>query len=106
MKKIKIEKWKGKDPEGNEVEEDLMIALNVLVNGKSPEEMPRGLDKFRIFNRITKAFDKASKSDMLELEDGDYKFLKDIVESDLPSRWGANPNIVKAIENFLNPEEE
>ena len=104
MRKIKIEKWKVKTPNG-EAEEDLLMALNALISAKKPEEIPRGLDKFRLFHRLSKAFEKAETSKILELEEFDYKFLKDTVEKDIPSVWGLNPNIAKAFEEFLEAKE-
>ena len=106
MRKIKLEKWKSNDREGNDIDEDLLIALNVLIANKKPEEMPRGLDKFRTFNRLSKAFEKAEKSRVLELEEVDYKFLKESIEKDIPSSWGMNPNISKAIEDFMETKDE
>jgi len=110
MRKIKLEKWKSRVPvysEGKatgqfeEKDEDLLIALNVLIANKKPEEMPRGLDKFRTFGRLAKAFDKAIESRVLELEETEYKFLKDEIEKSIPSTWGLNENIMKAVESFL-----
>lgn len=106
MRKIKLEKWKAKDREGNDFEEDLLSALNVLIANKKPEEMKRGLDHFRTMNRLAKAFEKAEKSKVLELEEIDYNFLKESVEKDIPSTWGMNPNISKAIEDFLEAKQE
>ena len=106
MRKIKIEKWKSKIADNKEIDEDLLVVLNVLIGNKRPEEVPRGLDKFRLFNRVTRAFEKADKTGILELEEFDYSFLKDTIEKDVPSTWGMNPNISKAIEEFLNAKQE
>jgi len=106
MRKIRIENWKAKLPNGKEGEENLLIALSVLIANKRPEEMPRGLDKFRLFNRLSKAFDKAEKSRELVLEEMDYTFLKDLIEKEVPSIWGMNPNLSKAVEDFLNTKQE
>ncbi len=116
MRKIKLDKWKSPrqifDKEGKPtgetevVDEDLLAALNVLIANKKPEEMPRGLDKFRTFGRLSKAFEKADNSRVLELEEADYKFLKDEIEKSVPSAWGMNKNISKAIEGFLEAKEE
>lgn len=106
MRKIKIESWKGKTPDGKEVEENLLIALNALLNSKKPEEIPRGLDKFRLFSRLAKAFDKAEKTKVLELEEIDYNFLKDMIDKDVPSVWAFNPQISKAIDNFIDAKSE
>ena len=114
MYKIKIDKWKARVPivedgvvdDYKEADEDLLIALNNLVGGKKPEEMPRGIDKFRIFSKISLAFEKADKTGMLELEDREYKFLKDTVEKDVPAAWGMNKNIMKAVTAFLEAKDE
>jgi len=116
MKKIKITVWKETIPvfdkkgiqtgETEEVDWSLLKALEILINNKKPEEMPRGLDKFRMMGRIDKAFDKANKSNELILEEQDYKFLKDSIEKDIPSTWGKNPNILKSIEEFLEAQSE
>ena len=101
MKSIKVMKWVGKMPDGSDVEDSTISALSVLLNSKKPEELPRGIDKFRLFGRLSKAFDEAEKTDILNLEEGDYQFLKSIIEKDIPSIWGMNPNIINVIEEFL-----
>ena len=106
MRKIKINKWKAKIAEGQEKDEDLLMALSVLLGNKKPEEIPRGLDKFRLFNRLSKSFDKADKSGTLTLEESDYSFLKDMIEKDVPSIWGMNQDLTQAIEDFLNAKSE
>ena len=116
MRKIKIETWKSKVPvygedgqtvvDTKEQDEDLLAVLNVLISNKKPEEMPRGLDKFRLFGRLSKTFDKADKSKVLELEESDYTFLKESIEKDISAGWGMNQNIFKAIEDFLEAKQE
>ena len=116
MRKIKIETWKSNVPKlddsGNiipgevkEKDEDLLMVLNVLIANTKPEDMPRGLDNFRLFGRLSKAFDKADETKILELEEVDYSFLKGMIEKDAPAIWGMNENILKAVEAFLNAEE-
>lgn len=106
MRKIKIAKWKATDREGKEVDETLLSALNVLISNKKPEDLPRGLDKFRLYNKLAKAFEKAEKSNILELEEAEYSFLKDTIEKDIPSIWGSNKDISQAIESFLEAKIE
>ena len=115
MRKIKIETWKAKVPVRDEKgqivgsedkDENLLTAFNVLIANKKPEEMPRGLDKFRTFGRLTKSFDKAEETNVLELEETDYKFLKDEIETNIPSVWGMNKNLMKAVEAFLESKSE
>ena len=115
MRKIKLDKWKSKMPVygdddkiiGTEdKDEDLLIALNVLIANKKPEDMPRGLDNFRTMSRLSKAFEKADTSGLLELEEVDYKFIKDDMIKNIPSTWGMNQNIMKAVEEFLDAKSE
>jgi hypothetical protein len=115
MRKIKIETWKSKvpkyDEEGKlvgtmEKDETLLDALSLLIASKDPKEMPRGLDNFRTMNRLSKAFEKAEESGFLELEEVDYLFMKKDLEKNIPSAWGMNQNIMKAVEDFLNAKEE
>jgi hypothetical protein len=105
MRKIAIIKWKAKLPDGTEVEESLLSILSVLISNKKPEEMPRGLDKFRLFNRLSKAFENAETSGTLELEETEYRFLRETVEKDIPSIWGSNKNISQAIDSFIEVKE-
>ena len=114
LRKIKIKSWKSKAPiyqdgriiGSEDKDETLLDALNVLLGNKRPEEMPRGLDHFRTFNRLSKAFDKAEKSKVLEVEEVDYKFLKETIEKDAPAVWGMNLSISEAIEEFLSAKQE
>ena len=115
MKKVKIETWKAKVPvrdetgkitRTEEMDESLLSAFNVLIANKDPKDMPRGLDHFRTFSRLAKAFDKAEKSKVLELEEVDYLFLKKEIESNIPSVWGMNENLMKSVEAFLEAKED
>jgi len=114
MREIKIESWKANAPnfdeEGKiigtkEVKENLLIALNNLVGSKKPEDLPRGIEKFRIFGKLSTAFEEADKTGILKLEEREYEFLKEIVVKDVPASWGLNPNIQKAINTFLEAED-
>ena len=105
MRKIKISTWKAKDNQGIEHDDSIVKGLSVLLSMRDPKEMPKGLDQFRLYNRLSKAFDKADKTGNLELEEVDYKFLKDMLEKDVPAIWGTNPNIMEAVESFLNAKE-
>ena len=107
MRKIEVKKWKAiNEATREEFEENTLTALNVLIAGQKPEDIPRGIDKFRLFGRLGKAFDKAEKSGVLELEESDYSFIKKAVEANVPSVWAMHAEIGPAIEAFLNAEEE
>lgn len=96
MKRISVLKWK----EG-EVEVDTLKALTILMNMKDPQKMPKGLDKFRLYSRIDKAFKEAETAGTIELEETDYAFLKKTIEEEIPSTWGFNKDVTKAIDEFL-----
>lgn len=103
MRRIRIEKWKAFTVNGQERDEDLLAALNVLVGAK--QVVPRGIDGFRLFMKIADAFEKADKSGTLELEEKEYAFLKETIEADIPATWGMNKNLSKAINDFINAPE-
>ena len=116
MRQIKLDKWKAKVPKFDKdnktiigsdlVDEDLLAAFNNLIGAKKPEEIPRGIEKFQIFGKLAEAFDKAAKTRILELEDREYKFLKEIIEKDIPSTWALNKNLQKAVNDFLDAKEK
>jgi len=114
MRKIKINTWKAKAPifkDGKVVgsedkDETILDAINAMLGAKKPDQMPKGLDKFRLYNRLSKSFVKAEKTKILELEEVDYKFVKDMIENDVPSTWGMNENLFKALESFLEAKSE
>jgi hypothetical protein len=106
MRKIKIEKWKVKSQEGNDLEESLLVIMNVLLSNKKPEELPRGLDNFRLMGRLSKAFKKAEEKGTLELEEADYSFLKNMIEKDIVGLWGVRDEILKAVDDFLNAKQD
>lgn len=106
MRKIKIkEKWKEKAGE-KDIEVSLIEGLNALISAKDPKDMPRGLDKARMFNRLIKAFDEAKKSDELILEETDYSFLKKTIEEGIPAEWGRNDKMMSEVENFMSAENQ
>jgi hypothetical protein len=107
MRTIKISKtWQEEDPTGNKMEVSLIEVLNVLTSMRKPEDMPRGLDKARLFNRLIKAFDQAKETKELILEESDYSFLKSSIEKDLPAAWGKNQDMMDEIEVFLETKQE
>ena len=98
-------KYMGAVKSGKEVDDSILKILNLVVVLLDPQKIPRGLDNFRTFNRLSKAFEKAEKSGILELEETDYKFLKDTVVNNIPSTLGLNRNAHEAVEKFINVEE-
>lgn len=105
MRKIEVKSWIEGVGSENPTETNTLKALEILLANKKSEDMPRGLDNFRFFNRLYKAFEDASDNGFLILEEADYSFLKRIIEKDIPATWGFNPDISQAFELFLNAEE-
>jgi len=106
MRKILIKEWDVKTPDGKDIKETLIVVLGVLVQMKKPEELPRGFEQFKLFRKLSIAFEKANETKELVLEEPEYKFLKDTVLKDIPMQWAGNPNIFDAIESFINAKEE
>ena len=102
MRKIKVCKWMAKDGSDKDFEETTILLFEMLLKGQDPKDAPRGLDKFRIFNGLTKAFQKAKKTDVLELDEIQYKYLTDMMEKDVPAVWGTNADIAEAVEVFMD----
>lgn len=115
MKHVKVLKWtektgeKIKKSDGTEedkyIEVDTLKALSVLLQMNKQDDIPKGLDGFRTYHRLAKAFDEADKTGTLVLEEIDYKFLKTTVEKNIPSTWGFNTDVTNAVEEFLNAKE-
>lgn len=106
MRKIKVTTWNERrtDEETGEViigKTSIINVFKTLILTQDPRNTPKGIDQFRTFNRIGKAFEKAEKSKKLELDEGDYLFLKGMVEKDIPRTWGMVSELSDAIEEFL-----
>lgn len=106
MRKIRLESWKEKRANGTSEDVSLLDALKALLSVKDPKDIPRGLDKFRLFHQVDLAFAKAEQTKTLELEEATYEFLKSCVDKDIPSTWGMNPPLASAIEAFLSAKPE
>lgn len=103
MRKIPIENWK-ENVNGNTVDTNLLLAINAILTCQASKDIT-GFTNFRTYVRIGDACDKADKTNVLELEEADYEFLKKKFENNIPAAWGLNPDIVKAIDEFMNAQE-
>lgn len=106
MRKIEIKSWK-KTINEQEVEEDFTMVLKALLNTQKPE-VSRGIDRFRLFGRLAKAFEKAEKTKFIELEEGDYSYLKGLIEKELPAKWAMQKEVLENVEIYIEakPEEK
>jgi len=105
MRKMTVEVWKAKDKEGKEQDETILEVLSTVLSVSDPQKMPRGFDAFRSYSKISKAFEKATETNELVLEESDYDFLKNSIVRDVPSVWAMNHKLREAIENFMAAEE-
>ena len=101
MKEIELKAWTAKDQDGKEVQETILNVISVIVN-LSMSDLPKGLEQFRLFQRLTKAMEEAETTKVLKLEDKDYDVIKNLVEKNVPSQWAFQKPIVEAIEDFLS----
>ena len=102
MHEIKVIKWKIKDVAGKEIDETLVDALLSLLKNKSQEKIPKGILNFKQFGRIGKALNKAEETNIIMLEEGDFTLLESMIKDEIPSTWALNPDILNAIETFLD----
>jgi len=108
MRRIEVKKWSTELPIDGKVQtvsESLLTVITMILNNNI-DKTPKGMDGFRIFSRLSNAFEVAEKEGMLTLEETDFKFLKDFIEQYIPGNFGANKNIAAAVDNFLNAKEE
>jgi len=111
MRKIKIENWieKSTDLDGTIVETETSILNLIKLMLNVPDEQGKGLtglDQFRTFARLDGAFKVAEKSNILELTEGDWVYVKNKMEKNVPARWGMIPEAAQAIEDFMGAEKQ
>ncbi len=101
-KKITNYKYETLTPDGKTEEESLAKVLANLLLISARDNNLKGIDMFRKYNKFFKIVREAEKTKVIEIEDKDYNYLKDLVIKEIPPAWGANPEIWKTIENFLS----
>lgn len=104
MRKVLVVKWLAKASDGGDVEESTVSLLNAIINSTRQEDMPKGIEHFRLFTRLVRAFDKSSENGIIELEEADYSIIHRMFEKGLPAIWAMNKDISRAVEGFLNTE--
>ncbi len=100
MKSMKVKKWKAIAVNGKEVEENIINVLTVIIQ-TSIKDIGKGIDIFRFFNRISTAFNNAEKTGILEIEDGDYIRLSEIIRKNIPANLAFSKDIYSSVEEFL-----
>jgi hypothetical protein len=106
MRKVPFRFWKESDSDGKEVQGNNCLMIEAILASRDPQKMPKGIDQFRFFGRITKACDEAPGIGFIIFEEADYSQLKKFVEEGVPSHWAKHPDIAKAVEEFISIEQE
>lgn len=106
MRKLKLENWNEKNSEGKETPQNLINIFEFLIANQDQRTMLKGFDKFRMFSKLDKVFEKAKETGTLEFEDAEYVFLKNIVEANVPAQWAFNKEFLKHISNFMELKSE
>ena len=104
MRKIEIHSWEEEGPEGQKATQNTGGMIRVILMMISPQQMPRGLESFRTFSKITKALDDSEGKEFIFLEDPEFSFLSSIIQDNVPADWGGNPDIFKAVEAITEAE--
>jgi Cdc6-like AAA superfamily ATPase len=99
MRDIKIHEWDVGEEKNNTIK-----VLTKLLMSVDPKNLPRGIDKFRTYNRIAQSFDKAEETGIIVLEEADYIFLREQINN-IPALWGLDKDASISIETFLDAEE-
>lgn len=104
MRRIEVKKWS--EPTANGVvEQNTLKMLEVVFTYVPDKDIPKGFKHFSSFARIGDAFKKAEITGLLELEEAEYKLLKDMVERFVPAGWALNQGIADAVNSFVNADE-
>jgi hypothetical protein len=82
-----------------EVKESLCSAIYALITDKSAQE--KGYKEFLQIGRISEALRNADKSEILELDDTAYIFLRDYMEKNIPRVWAARKEVMDAVDEFM-----
>ena len=105
--KIKLVYWNEATPRGKKIKLNTVDLLESILKSIKPEQIPRGLDAFRQHGRLSKAF-KNAKNDgsILELDDIDYAYIKQIIETSIVGPLASIPEVVTAVDAFLEAERD
>jgi len=102
MVKVLDVEWTAKEANGTERTENICMMLDAILRMKH-DTLPKGIEGFRMMQRISSAFENKDKDGYMEFKDEDHAFLKKLLEENIPSVWGMSPKIAEAVETFLNP---
>lgn len=100
MKKMNVVEWEATGTDGKVVKESIIEVLATIISNNY-NVIGKGIDAFRFCHRIIILLIEAKKTGILEIEEGDYIKLSDIIRKNISSNLGCSPDIYIAIEEFL-----
>ena len=101
VKKIKNLEYIANNPQGEKVTETLSDVLGNLLLIIAQEKKLKGIKELKKYNNFSKMIQSAKATGFIELEDGDFKELKLLVEENAPAVWGMNTKLAEMLEEFL-----
>jgi len=88
-------------PNGEKGKECLTDILGHLLLEHEKYTGLKGLEFMRVYRRLSEKFAQAKETGILELENSDYEFLKDLIKNEIKPSWGLNNNLAEVVEKFL-----
>ena len=85
VKKIKNLEYIANNPQGEKVTETLSDVLGNLLLIIAQEKKLKGIKELKKYNNFSKMIQSAKATGFIELEDGDFKELKLLVEENAPA---------------------
>ena len=101
VKKIKNLEYVANNSKGEKVTESLSEVLGNLLLIIAQENKLKGIKELKKYNKFSKIIQSAKATGFIELEDGDFKELKSLVEENAPAVWGMNAKLTEMLEEFL-----
>lgn len=106
-RRIEIRHWKEKRANINEeVEASTIGLITNMIAAIPPQKLPRGVESFKVVNRLQKSLEAAKDKKELVLEEDVYRFLMDHCMAEIDPRWGMMPDVSKAVLDIVYAVEE
>ena len=97
MKRIKILKWKEKNPKGELVEVGTINLINSLLNIGLAKQQLIGVENMQKLQRINQSIIDAQGKDEIVFDDADLELIKGFLDY-APATWGLSKDVMKAID--------
>ena len=107
MRRIKIMKWKepSRDDPDEKIEVDTCSLIQNMVRQVPPNQLPTGLDAFKIMRSLDLSLKTAKGKEYLELEDNIFDWLDKNCFVNIPAVWGLMDEVAMAIIEITNAKQ-